>query len=174
MRHANAATRTGAGRQNTGSRSKDHHSNQGYQYIDGSAARKLQTAPARREHGRSKPQTRSVRKTKVKAVPMNKGYIAVAAVAFVIVCVVLMGYINLQSNITNHITTISKLESQLNEMKMANDETYTKIMSSIDLEEIKRIAVNELGMKYAKDGQVVEYTGEGNDYVRQYGAVPES
>ncbi|MDE5823434.1 MAG: cell division protein FtsL, partial [Lachnospiraceae bacterium] len=86
---------------------------------------------------------------------------------------VLMSYVNLQSNITNYITSISKLESQLNEMKMANDETYTKIMSSIDLEEIKRIAVNELGMKYAKEGQVIEYTGEGNDYVRQYGTVPE-
>ena len=114
-----------------------------------------------------------MRRTRIKAVPMNKGYIAVAAAAFVIVCSVLMFYVNLQSNITNHIATISKLESQLYEMKLANDETYTKIMSSIDLEEIKRIAVNELGMKYAKEGQVVEYTGEGNDYVRQYGALPE-
>ena len=58
-------------------------------------------------------------------------------------------------------------------MKLANDETYTKIMSSVDLEEIKRIAVSELGMKYAKEGQVVQYTGEGNDYVRQYSDIPQ-
>ncbi len=177
MRHANSTTRTNVSRQNAGSRnsrSRSQNANHGSQYIDGSAVKKLQTTPARREYESSGPHTWSVRKTKVKAVPMNKGYIAVAAVAFVIVCSVLMGYINLQSNITNHITNISRLESQLNEMKLANDETYTKIMSSIDLEEIKRIAVNELGMKYAKEGQVVEYTGEGNDYVRQYGAVPES
>jgi len=170
MRRANStATRkkTSTGSRNTG------RSNQNY-YIEGSAVRKLQAAPARRESNRLRPQTRSVRRTKVKAVPMNKGYIAAAALAFVIVCSVLIGYVNLQSNITNHITNISKLESQLNEMKMANDETYTKIMSSVDLEEIKRIAVNELGMKYAKEGQVVEYTGEGNDYVRQYGTIPES
>ncbi|MDE6221518.1 MAG: cell division protein FtsL, partial [Lachnospiraceae bacterium] len=126
-----------------------------------------------KEYERPSLHTRSGRRTKVKAVPMNKGYIAVAAAAFVIVCGVLMGYVNLQSDITNHITNISKLESQLNEMRLANDETYTKIMSSIDLEEIKRIAVNELGMKYAKEGQVIEYTGEGNDYVRQYGQIPE-
>lgn len=172
MRHANSTTRTNTGRQSAGSRN-NRKSYQNYQYIDGSAVRKLQTAPARRQAQRTRPHTQSVRRTKVKAVPMNKGYIAVAAVAFVIVCGVLMSYVNLQSNITNYITSISKLESQLNEMKLANDETYTKIMSSIDLEEIKRIAVNELGMKYAKEGQVVEYTGEGNDYVRQYGAVPE-
>lgn len=168
MRRANSTTRTNTGRQSTGSRKNT----QNY-YIEGSAVRKLQTASARQEYDRPVHQTRSVRKTKVKAVPMNKGYMAVAVVAFVIVCIVLMGYVNLQSNITSHITTISKLESQLNEMKLANDETYTKIMSSVDLEEIKRIAVNELGMKYAKEGQVIEYTGEGNDYVRQYGALPE-
>jgi len=104
---------------------------------------------------------------------MNKGYIAVVAAAFVIVCCVLMSYVKIQSDITNHINNISELESRLNELRLANDETYTKIMSSVDLEEIKRIAVNELGMKYAKEGQVVQYTGEGNDYVRQYGEVPE-
>jgi hypothetical protein len=74
---------------------------------------------------------------------------------------------------TNHIDTISSLESELNDKRLANDETYNKIMSSVDLEEIKRIAVNELGMKYAKEGQVIEYTGEGNDYVRQYSDIPE-
>lgn len=169
MRHANS-TRT---RQSTGSQGRTRNSNQNYSYVEGSAVRKLQTAPARREKKRPVSRTQSARRIKIKAVPMNKGYIAVAAVAFVIVCVVLIGYVKLQSDITNHITSISKLESQLNEMRLANDETYTKIMSSIDLEEIKRIAVNELGMKYAKEGQVVEYTGEGNDYVRQYGALPE-
>ena len=169
MRHANS-TRT---RQSTGSQSRTRNSNKSYSYVEGSAVRKLQTAPARREKKRPVSHAQSARRTKIKAVPMNKGYIAVAAVAFVIVCVVLIGYVKLQSDITNHITSIYKLESQLNEMRLANDETYTKIMSSIDLEEIKRIAVNELGMKYAKEGQVVEYTGEGNDYVRQYGALPE-
>ena len=54
-----------------------------------------------------------------------------------------------------------------------NDETYTKIMSEVDLEEIKRIAIGELGMKYAKDGQVITYTGEGSDYVRQYSDIPD-
>lgn len=173
MRYAGSTTKTGAGRQGKGSRGRSGYSDRSYGYVEGSAVRKLQTAPAEREGRRRSVQTRPVRRSKVKAVPMNMGYIAVAAVAFVIVCVVLMSYVKLQSDITNHITNISKLESQLNEMKLANDETYTKIMSSVDLEEIKRIAVNELGMKYAKEGQVVQYTGEGNDYVRQYSDIPE-
>ncbi|MDE7321508.1 MAG: cell division protein FtsL [Lachnospiraceae bacterium] len=167
MRHDGLHERAGMNRQNRGSHDRIYDD-----YVDGSAVRKLQPSSVKRESARLVTRTRSARRNVVKAVPMNMGYIAVAAVAFVIVCCVLISYIKLQSDITNHITSISQLESQLNEMKLANDETYTKIMSSIDLEEIKRIAVNELGMKYAKEGQVVQYTGEGNDYVRQYSEIP--
>jgi cell division protein FtsL len=137
-------------------------------YVQGSTVRK-----SYRYIDMPQPDPREVRKTKVKAEPIRWGYIFVLAIAIVLVCLVLMRYVKLQSEITNHISNISSLESELNDKKLANDETYTKIMSSVDLEEIKRIAVNELGMKYAKEGQVIEYEGEGNDYVRQYSDIPE-
>ena len=96
----------------------------------------------------------------MKVSPMNLGYISFMIASVLVVCVVLMGYINLQSDITNRVTHISKMESELNNLKLANDE-------------IKRIAIGELGMKYAKEGQVITYSGEGSDYVRQYGDIPE-
>ena len=144
-------------------------------YVEGSAARQLRPQEDERTRRRQTHETRQAhsRRKIVKAAPMNKGYIAVMAAAVLIVSGLLMGYVKMQSDITNHINTISDLESRLNALKLANDETYTKIMSSVDLEEIKRIAVNELGMKYAKEGQVVQYTGEGNDYVRQYSDIPQ-
>jgi cell division protein FtsL len=140
-----------------------------YSYTQGNTARKYDSRYV------EVPQTefRQITNYKVKPVPMNKGYIFVMAISIVLVCIVLMSYVKLQSEMTNHISNISSLESELNEKKLANDETYTKIMSSVDLEEIKSIAVNELGMKYAKEGQVIEYEGEGNDYVRQYSDIPE-
>lgn len=143
-------------------------------YIDGNTARKLQTVPI----NRNKKQKTSVRrqqvKRRVKVSPMNFGYIFFMMIAMLVVCVVLIGYIELQADITNRINHISKLESQLHDLRLANDEEYTKIMSSVDLEEIKRIAINELGMKYAKEGQVITYSGEGSDYVRQYKEIPDS
>ncbi len=117
--------------------------------------------------------TRHNQKRRMKVSPMNLGYISFMIASVLVVCVVLMGYINLQSDITNRVTHISKMESELNNLKLANDETYTKIMSNVDLDEIKRIAIGELGMKYAKEGQVITYSGEGSDYVRQYGDIPE-
>lgn len=120
----------------------------------------------------AKGHIRRRKKQQVKAAPMNMRYVSAMIAAILIACVVLMGYVKLQSDITNHVTNISKLESQLYELQLSNDEYYTKIMSSVDLEEIKRIAITELGMKYAKEGQVVNYTGEGSDYVRQFSEIP--
>ena len=58
-------------------------------------------------------------------------------------------------------------------MKLANDEEYDRIMGSVDMEEIKKIAMNELHMKYPDSGQVsnmIESTD--SDYVRQYKEIP--
>ena len=139
-------------------------------YIDGNTARKLQPLPQQRTRTTHQG-TRHNQKRRMKVSPMNLGYISFMIASVLVVCVVLMGYINLQSDITNRV--ISKMESELNNLKLANDETYTKIMSNVDLDEIKRIAIGELGMKYAKEGQVITYSGEGSDYVRQYGDIPE-
>ena len=143
-------------------------------YIDGNTARKLQTVPVNRKRKQNDEIKRQQVKRRVKTAPMNFGYIFFMMIAMLVVCVVLIGYVELQADITNKINRISQLESQLNDLKLDNDETYTKIMSSVDLEEVKRIAINELGMKYAKEGQVITYSGEGSDYVRQYKEIPSS
>ncbi len=57
-------------------------------------------------------------------------------------------------------------------MRLANDEELVRINSSIDLEEIRRIAIGELGMVYATEGQIINYANEGSDYVRQFGDIP--
>lgn len=79
----------------------------------------------------------------------------------------------LQSDITNSIKNISRLESRLNTLKLDNDEEYSRITSNIDLEEVKRIAIQELGMKYAEEGQIVTVTGGGSDYMRQVADIPQ-
>ena len=141
-------------------------------YIDGNTARKLQTVPVKRNRKQNDEIKRQQVKRRVKTAPMNFGYIFFMMIAMLVVCVVLIGYVELQADITNKINRISRLESQLNDLRLENDEMYTKIMSGVDLEEIKRSAINELGMKYAKEGQVIIYSGEGSDYVRQYKEIP--
>ncbi len=58
-------------------------------------------------------------------------------------------------------------------MRLTNDENYSRITSSVNLEEVRRIAIQELGMRYAEEGQIITFNGEGSDYVRQTGDIPD-
>ena len=89
-------------------------------YIYDNTARELDI----REEVRRKPQkklTNANRKNREKAVHMNLGYVTFLCLALVAVGVVLVGYISLQSDITNSVKHIATLESQLNDLKLAND-----------------------------------------------------
>lgn len=141
-------------------------------YVHGSAVRKPDVQRQLQEPPR-KRLSNAARKNREKAFYMNLPYVAFLASALVIMGVVLADYIKLQSEITSTVKNISKLESELNDLKLENDEMYSRITSSVDLEEIRRIAIGELGMSYAKEGQIINYSVDGSDYVRQFTDIPE-
>lgn len=87
---------------------------------------------------------------------------------------IVAGYIGTTTRLTIATKQVSKLESQLNTMRMENNEELQRIEATVNLEEIKRIAVEELGMTYATDGQVVIISDEGSDYVRQIEELPQN
>lgn len=107
-----------------------------------------------------------VRKNRDKARYMNAGYMFFLAVAVCAATLILVNYVQLQAELTNRIRSVAAKESELNSMRIANDEEYNRIISSVNLEEIKRIAIGELGMTYAQEGQIIHYTNENNDYMR--------
>lgn len=160
-----AATQRTRNRQH---RTSDNRS--GY-YVQGNAVRKFDVT---REIER-KPQPKisnRTRKNRDKAKHMSAGYVLFLCVALVASGFILINYIGLQSDITNSVKHISRLEKELNDLKLANDEEYSRITSSVDLEEIKRIAIQELGMKYAEEGQIISFASERNDYVKQMADIP--
>ena len=144
----------------------------GSRYVQGSAVRKLDVT-REIEQSPKKKLSNTARKNREKAEHMSAGYVLFLSLALVATGCILVGYIKLQSDITNSIKNIARLETQLNDLKLANDEEYNRITSRVDLEEIRRIAIQELGMQYAKEGQIVTFESENNDYVRQIAAIPE-
>lgn len=141
-------------------------------YVQGNTARRLQAVPERENEPLRKVSTRT-RKNRERARHMNIGSVLSMAVAMVAAGFILTWYLTLQSDITNSIKHIAALESELNELKRDNDENYNRITSDINLEEVKRVAIQELGMSYAKEGQIVIFNGEGSDYIRQTGDIPD-
>ena len=139
-------------------------------YVDGNTVRKLEPERVWEEPEEELPVKKphhEVRKNRDKAHYMNAGYVMFLAAALCIAAVILVNYVQLQAQLTNLTKTVASNESTLNSMKVANDEEYNRIVSSIDLEEIKRIAITELGMVYAQEGQIIEYENETDDYMRQ-------
>ena len=136
------------------------------EYVDGNTVRKLEPerrhapAPVKKPH-------HEVRKNRDKAKYMNAGYVLFLTAALCAAAFILVNYIQLQAELTNLTKAVASQESELNYLKQSNDEEYNRIISSINLEEIKRIAMGELGMVYAKEEQVVMYEGETGDYMRQ-------
>lgn len=144
---------------------------QNYRYIEGNTARKLDVRRAIEEEPRRRL-SNTARKNRERAYHMNFGYVAFLVLAMFVAAYVLIGYIQMQADMTTQVEQIAALESELNSLRLANDEELVRINSGIDLEEIKRIAIGELGMVYAAEGQIINYTNEGSDYVRQLGDIP--
>ena len=141
-------------------------------YVQGNTVRRLDVTKEI-ERQPQKKISNTARKNRERAKHMSAGYVVFLCMALVATGIILVKYIGLQSDITNSVQHISVLEKQLNDLKLANDEEYSRITSSVDLEEIKRIAIQELGMQYAEEGQIVPFASENHDYVKQMADIPQ-
>ena len=135
------------------------------EYVYGNAVRAL--SPVRVE----KPAPRvshTVRRNRDRAARMNPGWVLFLTLAMMATGTALIFYLRLQSDITNRVKNIAVLEAQYNTLKAENDDTESRIKGAVDLEDIKRRAMTELGMQYANENQIVSYETDDDDYVRQY------
>ena len=144
-------------------------------YVEGTAVRRLEAAP--RQDGsrkrRIRPSVRLQGATGNVRQQMNVRYVVfltAAAVATVWMCV---NYLQLKAQGTRLQKQVTALETSLDAAILQNDSDYNRIMAGVDMEHVKDVAVNELGMGYATKNQVQTYSLDDSDYVRQYADVPE-
>ena len=134
---------------------------------EGNTARQLDVVTELQKPRRPREMDHVAKKNRDRAVYMNFGYVLFLTVSLLVAGYVLIGYIGLQSEITASVKRIASMESTLNSMKTANDEEVSRIESSVDLDEVRRIAITELGVVYPDEDQIITVPDEGNDYVRQ-------
>ena len=140
-------------------------SNQNYVY--GNAAPKIDIRREMEDDRHIHRVSQTTKKNREHVHSMSPAYVFVLMVCFVVMVGVIIWYVNLQSQVTSQVSVINQLESRLNTMRQANDEENLRIYNSINLEEIKQIAIGELGMSYAQEGQIITYSNEGTDYMRK-------
>ncbi len=145
--------------------------NNRYGYTYGSAAYQAAPEYRRRDQRNSRPHLVHENRRKAGS-SMTLGMLAIMSLALIPIGVTLAWYISLQAQVSAGVKQISKLESRYNTLKQENDEAYNRAYAN-DLEEIKRIAIQEYGMKYAEEGQIITYSDQGgHDYVHQSAEIP--
>lgn len=146
-------------------------------YVYGNTVRKSEPArvPVRREINDPKREGKrrhAVRRNQEKALHMDLPYVFLLTVAAACALYICVNYLQIQASITARINSIQGLEKQLEVLKTENDALEIGINTSLDLDEVYRIATEELGMVYASKHQVLLYNKTESEYVRQYEDIP--
>ena len=144
-----------------------------YAYIDGSTVRKLQTRPVPEKRETERRQTSAkTRRNRARALQMHLRDVIFLGIAGMIVVVSCINFLQKQALNTSYRNQVATQEAKLADLKERNDAAYESALKSVDLETIRNIAINKLGMVYAGEEQVKTYDDKSSDYVRQYSDVP--
>lgn len=154
-------------------RRKDVASSQ--MYVRGNVVTKPEEPLHRHEKSPERPRktSRQVRRNRKLALRMNSAYVIFLAVAAVMALVVCVNYIELQSRITSRSKNITAMQEELAKLREENNTKYNAVMDSVNLDEIRDRAINELGMVYASPERIVGYESPATDYVKKYEDIPE-
>lgn len=161
-------------RQSGGQRSAQARRGQAYMY--GNVVTKPEYEPQKRKTS-AKPKkkvSRQVQKNRNRALHMNAAYVLFLTIAATIVLLLCVNYVRLQSELTQRSKHVTALQEELANLKEENTTKYNAVVDSVNLDEIRERAINQLGMKYATSDQIVEYDNPAADYVKQYDSIPES
>lgn len=153
-------------------------------YVEGSTVRKIEAQP-KREYvperrqktappaRRTKPQKRmSAKVDKALAFDMRYTTFVVASVVIMVAACIMMLY--MESKIDAQKRNINQMEAELEAIENDNAAFEMSLKNMYTLDEIYDVATNELGMVYAKKGQIVYYESANEDYIKQYQDVPEA
>lgn len=91
-----------------------------------------------------------------------------------IICAVcfFVGYVYMQSQVTQSANNIAELESEISSLKADNNAAEARISTGGNLSTVRDLAINDLGMVYANTDQIVYYDMETSDYMNQYKEIP--
>lgn len=151
-------------------------------YTEGSAARKLEQ-PVRRpqreyEYERKVEEKRQPRRMiseqADRALAFNLKYTVCVGMAVMIMIGACFTMLFMESKLNKQQKNIVNLESELQTIKDENAAFEVALENMYSLDQIYDVATNELGMVYARKGQIVYYDSANEDYVKQYQDVPEA
>ena len=127
--------------------------------------------PEKPSKGRLDPQ---IKRNRRRAQSVSTGYSIYLLMVSAVVVVVCIFYLQLQSENMRRAGEVNNLRNQLTEMTEQNNTTYQSISRSIDMDDIRRRAIEEFGMVGVTPDMVIEYQNPSNGYVILHQEIPYS
>ncbi|MBO4835805.1 MAG: hypothetical protein J5483_06805 [Lachnospiraceae bacterium] len=93
----------------------------------------------------------------------------IAAVLLVALCIAMLTIAGENNGLK---TEISRLESQVSELKSQNDSRQYDLNSAVDLNYVVKVATEELGMVRSTSGQIRTYSTAESEYIQQVAEIP--
>ncbi len=157
-------------------RYKNTHNEYRQPYIYGNTVCQPEVLPKRRNVAQQRKPVRvsaRVRRNRNRATAMNKTYVSFLITAAVCVVVAFTFYLKLQTDVIKKAETVTAMQRELENITEQNNTDYHAVYENVDLQKIRDKAINEMGMVYASDGNVIEYEGPAQSLVKQYSTIPE-
>ena len=128
------------------------------------------------EDEKGKPQKKrldpQIKRNRRRAQSLNTGYSAYLLAVSIVVVAICIFYLQLQSENMRRANNVANLRNQLTEITEINNTAYQSVIRTIDLEYIRVIATEELGMVVATPDLVIEYQNPSNSYVIMHNEIP--
>ena len=141
-------------------------------YIDGNTVRRRERmgAPDDRER---KAKKKSAHTGKKAGKQISTGYVVFLAAMCVAVIFSCVKYLSLKTELIKQRNLYTASSLEYNQIKAENDAYYSEITALVDLDEIRRKAIEDMGMHFPSPDQIIYYDPGDSSFVRQYQKVPE-
>lgn len=148
-----------------------------YRYVqEGNTIRKVYEFPERdddrRKQYKEKPHRRTYRQEE-KAPKISLKITLLMAISVILSVMSCINYLNAEADITETKNNITSLEKSIDTITTQNDSVQYEIDSFVDVNYIIKTAIEDLGMVMVSKDQIITYNSTRNEYMEQYGDVPE-
>jgi cell division protein FtsL len=103
---------------------------------------------------------------------ISKASLFILTIAIAVTLYFCIEFLMLQHQVGKMEKDILSMEQGLIAMRNENSASYEQINMVYDLDYVYGIAVNELGMVYPNNNEVITFEGTDEGYVRQYADIP--
>ncbi|GHU61875.1 hypothetical protein FACS189418_2290 [Clostridia bacterium] len=146
-------------------------------YIYGNQARNLDPirtpeVPIRRPKVKPKRVSRKTKENRHKHGQINLPYVVALSLATCAFGICSLQLVHVKSSLIYQINQIEGMEKELSQLKIENDFNAAGLDNYLDLEQIEKIAREELQMVPANAEQIIFYQNLESEYVRQHEPIP--